>query len=144
MPSSLSPFAIVERLIEAESPTWYRWDGNTSTLIEALKSAAHREFSSEPSAAADKYELRLRHRRLLWLLDRVAPESDSSVFERFRTYDLGIYAWGRRLPPERRDELLRVPIPDVSAGFKRTAVLQAAILAWCDSCPDTQLNSLLE
>jgi hypothetical protein len=143
MHSSLSPFAIVERLIERESPVWYRWDGNTPTLIEALKSAADREFSSEPSATADKHELGLRRRRLLWLLDRVAPESDSSIFDPFRTYAIGIYAWGRRLPPERRDELLRVPIPDESARF-RIRFLQAAIVAWCVSCPDTQLDSLLE
>jgi hypothetical protein len=149
--SHLSPFALVERLIEADAPSWHRWDGDRSTLLSALTASAHREFTSEPTSSIDRHALSLRRRRLLWLLDRLAPESDSGLFEPFRDHAFGIYAWGRRLPPKRRDELTRVPInaegfPKTSLhrGTSRRIVAQALILAWCDSCPDEQLSSLLE
>lgn len=138
-------------MIEADAPIWHRWDGDRSALLSALTASAHREFSSEPTPSIDRHESSLRRRRLLWLLDRLAPESESGLFEPFRDHAFGIYAWGRRLPRERRNELTRFPItaegfPKTSLyrGTSRRIVSQALILAWCDSCPDEELNSLLK
>lgn len=86
--------------------------------------------------------LRGRSRRILWLLDHLTPASDASAFELHLDDPRGVYAWGRRLPPERRDELRRMPIPPSNAVFSRH--LQAAMLAWCDSCPDDQVATLLD
>jgi hypothetical protein len=143
--SHLSPLAFVERLIEANAPIWNRWDGEIPTLLQGLTAAAYHESSGEHSPGVNRHTLNFRRRRLLWLLDRLAPESDGSVFEPFLDHHLGIYAWGRRLPRERRNELTRMPLPARDSPWsRRRFFLQALLLAWCDACPDEELNSLLE
>ena len=148
MYSPLSPPVFVERLIEAEAPIWFRWDRDELALLQALFAVAHREFSSQPPVGANQYDLShlsLRRTRLLWLLDRLAPESDAELFEPYRSHELAIYAWGRRLPQDRRDELTRFPVTPATPGhWTRRMVLQALIFAWCDSCPDDNLNSILD
>lgn len=61
---------------------------------------------------------------------------------------MAIYGWGRRLPFESRGELMRVPIPASHTKLRKPSqrqnVLQALLLAWCDSCPDEQLSTLLQ
>jgi hypothetical protein len=98
----------------------------------------------EDGQGTDRHTLALRRKPLIWLLDRLAPKSDGSIFEPFLDHYLGIYAWGRRLPPERRIELVRVPLPACDLGSSRRRLfLQALLIASCDSCPNENLNSLL-
>ncbi len=108
---------------------------------------AHREFSSQPSASTNQYDLSrllLQRKRLLWLLDRIVPESSADLFEQYRGHEFGIYAWGRRLSQKRRDELTRFPMTPATPGhWTRQMVLQALILAWCDSCPAENISSIL-
>ena len=141
MYSQLPPSSFVERLLESDAAIWHRWDRDLPALLQALKAEAFREFSTK---AFPGLRPASRRRRLLWLLDRLTPESDGSVFEAYLGEPLGIYAWGRRLPAERRDELTRIPLPPSSPGFSRVGHLQAAMLAWCDACPDDELTTLLE
>src|SRR2546430_6104632 len=67
-PSHLTPFAFIERLLEAEYPVWYRWDQDLPALLQELTAAAHREFQSEPKVEpglGSVYRYR-RGRRLFW------------------------------------------------------------------------------
>jgi len=80
----------------------------------------------------------------MWLLDRLAPETDNAMLESFVDDSLGVYAWGRRLPPERRQELPQLKLPVSDQTWTRTRYLQYLLLAWCDSCPQHQIDSLLD
>src|SRR6266446_8308602 len=95
----LSPFAFVERLVEGDTPVWHRWDGDIRALLQALTLAARSELSLKGCSGIDRHTVALRRKRMIWLLDRLAPESDATLFEPFRDHALGIYAWGRQLPP---------------------------------------------
>lgn len=76
--------------------------------------------------------------------DRLLPESEANAFEQHLDNALGIYAWARRLPPERRGELTRFAVtPPIPGNWDRRKVFEALLLGWCDSCPD-DLSSLLE
>lgn len=113
-------------------------------LLDALTVAARNEFST-PEPEPRDHEATLRRRRLVWLLDRLAPASTPELFEPFRSEELAIYGWGRRLRPDRRDELTKFPItPDTPGHWGRRMVIQALMLAWCDTCPDDQLDSILD
>ena len=142
--SHLGTSAFVERLLEADGPVWHRWDGNIPRLLDALIASTEDQFSSSSEPDPREHEAHLRRRRLLWLLDRLAPESRADLFEGYRSHELATYAWGRRLPQERRDELTKFPITPATPGhWARRMLMQALILGWCDSCPDEKLNSLL-
>jgi hypothetical protein len=80
----------------------------------------------------------------LWLLDRLLPDSDFGFFEQHLDSERGIYAWARRLPPEKRVELIRFPVTSSPGDWHRQMIFQSLVLGWCDSCPDDQLSSLLE
>jgi hypothetical protein len=81
---------------------------------------------------------------MMWLLDRLAPEADNAMLEPLLDDSRGVYAWGRRLPPERRQELPQLKFPVSDQTWKRTRYLQFSLLAWCDSCPKQQIDSLLD
>jgi len=141
--SQLSGSAFLERLLEAEGPIWHRWDRSVSALVDALALAARDEFS-RPEPAPREHDATVRRRRLVWLLDRVAPTAALDLFEPFRTEELAIYAWGRRLPLSRRNELTKFPImPDTSGNWGRRMVIQALMLSWSDICPNEELHSIL-
>lgn len=144
MPSCLTPFAFVERLLEAENPIWYRWDNDVPGLVRELTEAAHKELRSTP-----KEESRLsrrnrynRSRRLFWLLDRLTPQSENGIFEPFLEDDFALFAWGRQLGPERRNLLIDAAADSASLQGRRDAY--AYMQAWCDSCPSNALPSLLD
>ena len=139
---SLSAAAFIEKLLEAEGPIWYRWDRDLTTLQNGLIAAAGSVSSTAQNEAPG---FAVRQELVLWLLDRLAPETDSALFEDHQNHPRGIYARGRRLAPERRDELIRVPLPPgLPDNWNRRIAWQAVIFAWCDSCPDSQLSSLLD
>jgi hypothetical protein len=77
-------------------------------------------------------------------LDRLTPETDGAIPESLPDYSRGVYAWGRRLPPGRRQELPQLRLPFSDQTWKRTRYLQFLLLAWCDSCPQHQIDSLLD
>ena len=91
----------------------------------------------DPSQTASRHDLFRRLRRLIWLLDRLAPATASSIFEPLITDDMALFAWGRRLPPNQRYRL-------IDSGLQQPQRLQAAMIAWCESCPDEHLSSLLD
>jgi hypothetical protein len=138
---NLTPSAFVQCLLESDDPVWHRWDRDLPKLLNSLKDAARDEFSRESASNQDRYRVRLRRRRVLWLLDRLAPQSDGNIFEPYLDSPRALYSWGRRLPRERRHELIR---PNAAHGMDRIRPLQAAMLAWCDSCPDDELDCLLD
>lgn len=80
----------------------------------------------------------------MWLMDRLAPQSELDAFEPYLAEPLGLYAWGRRLGMDRRAELLQIQFPDSTFYPRRQRFIQAAMYAWCDSCPDGDLATLLE
>ena len=141
MNSTLTPGSFVERLLDSDSPVWHRWDGDLPTLLKTLETAALHAFSRVPSDGRRGFKL--DKERPAWLLHRLAPKADASLFEGFLTEPLGIYAWGCRLPPERRYELIDLA-PSFPSDTSRIQFLQAAMLAWCDSCPEAELSTLLE
>jgi hypothetical protein len=59
----------------------------------------------------------------MWLLDRLAPEADNAMLEPLLDDSRGVYAWGRRLPPERRQELPQLKFPLSDQTWKRTRYL---------------------
>jgi hypothetical protein len=132
----------VERLLDGDGPVWHRWDGDPNHLLQCIQTAAEKEFSSADSPGP-RHLQRLRRVRLLWLLDRLAPETAHERFQQYLRSPLGIYAWGRRLPPESRDALFEIPLPEPGKDLSREWYLSAAIYAWCDSTPDDQLATLL-
>jgi hypothetical protein len=145
---NLEPSLFVELLVESEFPVWHRWDGNVATLLEVLTDKSQQAFNPIAHPGATLRDQRIRWDRLLWSLDRLASTSDSNLFEQFLQHPMGVYAWSRRLPPERRSEIisLRVPVfesKERHASEKRR-FLQALMLGWCDSCPDGQLQELLD
>jgi len=143
--SQLNGSSFLERLLETEGPIWYRWDGNTSALLNALVSATKNESASGHVPENRDHEANLRRRRLLWLMDRLTPASSLASFEPYSTEELAIYGWGRRLPPARRNELTNFPIPpDTRGDWGRRMVIQALMLAWCDTCPNDRLKSILD
>ena len=142
--SQLNGSAFLERLLEAGGPIWHRWDGNAPALLDALISATKNEFASNRVPEARDHEASLRRRRLVWLLDRLAPAAGLELFEPYPTEELAIYGWGRRLPLDRRNELTTFPItPDTPGHWGRRMVIQALMLAWCDTCPNDRLESIL-
>ena len=132
---------MLERLLD-DDHVWHRWDGDVAELLKTIQAALEREFSS-PNLPGPSWDSKLRRERLLWLFDRLAPVTDFEAFEPFRRNSLGLYAWGRRLPPGRRDGLLHINSPESQTKFINTVPIQAQIYAWCDSCPDDQLETLL-
>ncbi len=58
--------------------------------------------------------------------------SDRGVFEPFLACGFAMFAWGRRLGPEERNQLIAAPLE------------LARMLAWCDSCPTNEVASLLD
>jgi hypothetical protein len=91
------------------------------------------------------HEVNLRRRRLVWLLDRLTPASSLAYFEPHSTEELAIYGWGRRLPPARRNELTNFAItPNTPGHWGRRMIIQALMLAWCDTCPNDRLKSILD
>lgn len=88
-------------------------------------------------------EARKRRLRQMWLLDRLVSDDNGGVFEPFLGDAYGVYAWGRRLDPARRKELPKLVLPGDDRTGRRTRYLQSALLAWCDSCPQDQIDSLL-
>jgi hypothetical protein len=142
--SSLSAAVFVEKLIEREGPIWYRWDRDLAALQNSLVAAVSSLPSASPTEQNEASEFAVRQELILWLLDRLVQKTDSATFENHLNHPRGIYAWGRRLPPETRDELIRFPLPSGPPdNWNRRMVWQALIFAWCDSCPDSSLNSLL-
>lgn len=140
MSSTIAPFAFVERLLEAEDPIWHRWDRQVPALIDELTRAAHRQFANTPGETAFLHPSdRRRRRRLIWLLDRLLPASGSERFKPFLASDCGLFAWGRRLRPEQRPLLIQA-----SAGPASVTWLESAMIAWCASCPQDELTSLLD
>src|SRR5581483_11232799 len=126
----LKPATFVERLLDSEEPVWHRWDRDVPALIQALIDAASNERDQAP--VEDQRIRSLMLRRIFWLLDRLLPKSEGAVFEPFLSFGPAVFAWGRRLSAEQRGQL-----PADSDEWWRMA-------AWCDSCPDDQLPSLLE
>jgi len=137
-----NPFRFVERALESDAPVWQFWDRDTSGLLSALISIARIECSNQ--AVPRDPAVRERTIRLMWLLDRLAPEADNAMLEPFLHDPRGVYAWGRRLPPERRQELPQLELPSSDQTWKRTRYLQFLMSAWCDSCPQHQIDSLLD
>jgi hypothetical protein len=114
------------------------------TLLDALKSILADLSSPNPTSQVDNSQLANQQELSLWLLDRLLPQSDGGFFEQQLGTERGIYAWGRRLTPERRKEILDLSLPPAPADqWNRRMVWQALVFAWCDSCPDDQLRSLL-
>jgi hypothetical protein len=74
----------------------------------------------------------------MWLLDRLLPQAENAHFEQFRTKGLGVFAWGRRLRPEQRHLLI-----EAAADPASDVHYESSVLAWCASCPDDEVNSLL-
>lgn len=140
----LNTSAFLERLLEADGPIWHRWDGNVPALLDALIGAAENEFSSSRESGPRDHEKHLRQRRLLWLLDRLAPET-LTCLQPIEATNSHSTLWGRRLPQDRRNELTKFPITPTTPGhWTRRMTLQALILAWCDTCPDDKLHSILD
>ena len=116
----LSTSAFLDRLLEPEAQAlWFRWNRHRSQLIRALPQSPD-------------------NLRVLWLLDGLTPLDDPDAFENRRGHWYGLYAWGRRLPPHRRRELLSIPVAE------SIQVEVAVAAAWCESCPADQLLSLLD
>jgi hypothetical protein len=132
--SQLVPFAFVERLLEAEEPIWYRWNKDVPALLRELVAVAHRETFWEPSERGFRgWHIRRRKARVFWLLDRLAESTDLGIFEPFvNTSSYAMFAWGRRLKPDERDRLVGEHLES------------SRLLAWCASCPSTELLSLLD
>jgi len=138
--SQLTPFAFVERLLEAEDPIWYRWDQEVPTLIDEVTRAAHREFAKTPGETVlERHSERHRRRCLIWLLDRLVPMADSAHFKPFLASDSGLFAWGHRLRPEERHLLI-----EAAAGSASARWYESTVLAWCASCPEEEVTSLLD
>jgi hypothetical protein len=138
--SQVTPFVFVERLLEAENPIWYRWDQDVPALIDEVTRAAHREFAKTPGETVlERHSARHRRRRLIWLLDRLAPLADSAHFAPFLGTGDGVCAWGRRLRPETRHLLI-----EGVDGPASVMCFQSAVLAWCESCPQEEVVSLLD
>ncbi len=139
--SKLTPFAFVERLLEAEDPIWYRWNEDVSALINEATRAAHQEFAKSPGGGTDRERHLAYHRRkrLIWLLDRLVPKADRAHFEPFIANGSAVFAWGRRLKPEERHLLIEVAASPASGVW-----YESSVLAWCDSCPDEEVASLLD
>lgn len=140
----LNGSVFVERLLEADGPIWHRWDRDASALLDALTTAIKTEFASTADPPSRDHERLLRRRRLCWLLDRVAPASNPELFVPYGSEETAIYGWGRRLTSKRRNELTEFQnMPDVAGNRDRRMTIQALMLAWCDTCPDNELDSIL-
>jgi len=138
--SQIAPFAFVERLLEAEDPIWYRWDQDVPALINEVTRAAHQEFARSPDETGrERHSAYYRRKRLIWLLDRLVPKADSAHFEPFVANGSAIFAWGRRLKPEERHLLIELAANPASGVW-----YESSVLAWCDSCPDEEVASLLD
>jgi hypothetical protein len=125
---------------------WHKWDRDLNSLLAELTRVAH-EFSPTPGlppldSAAELH----RFRGAIWLLDKLAPRSSVDIFEPLildgRALALGddrvLLAWGRRLQGRERERILQVAASDL-----HLMQLQAAATAWCASCPDEEIASLL-
>jgi hypothetical protein len=128
-----------ELALESNQPVWHQWDGDRAALLSTIVSLAQAETDCELKTQ----EARKRRFRQMWLLDRLAPEDNSQLLEPFAVESYGVYAWGRRLTPERRKELPELKVPVPNKAWERTRYLQFSLLAWCDSCPQDQIDSLL-
>lgn len=136
--SPLTPSAFVERLLEAEEPVWCRWDRDLPALLSELIAVAHRDWkipALDPSLRG-RWQERKRWRRLFWLLDRLTPLSQAEVFEPFRDRGRALFAWGRRLSPDRRHLII--------ATARDADWRDACMQAWCASCRDEALPALLD
>ena len=121
------------------SPAWVLWEDSEEALIEELRAfvaLGHQQRRGlDPDADATG--------RAIWLLDRLLPVDERDLFSDYwkrptapaRHY--AYYAWARRLPAERRDELFDVP------EELRKPFLGPAEAAWCETCPPDDLESLL-
>ena len=142
MREHIDPVRFVERVLESDAPVWHLWDGEDAKLISTLALIAQAECASTKAPTTRAIEVRLA--RLMWLLDRLTPENDNSILEPYLASARGVYAWGRRLPSERRNELLTIPLPVGNKNWQRTRYVQFLLLAWCDSCPRDQIETLLD
>jgi hypothetical protein len=138
--SQIAPFAFVERLLEAEDPIWYRWDQDVPALINEATRAAHQEFAKLPDGTGRERHLAYyRRKRLIWLLDRLVPKAESAHFEPFIANGSAVFAWGRRLRPEERHLLIEAAASPASGVW-----YESKILAWCESCAEEEVTSLLD
>jgi hypothetical protein len=136
----------VEQLLEHEIPVWHKWDRDLSSLLAELTRVAH-EFSPTPGLQPfDSAVESRRFRRAIWLLDRLAPRTAVDIFEPLMAEgkalamgdDRVLLAWGRRLVGQQRGRIIHV-----AASGLHWMQLQAAAVAWCASCPDEEIASLL-
>jgi hypothetical protein len=138
--SQLAPCEFLVRLLEKEEPVWYRWDQDVPALIDELTRAAHREFAKSPGQTVrERHSAHYRRRLLIWLLDRLVPITDSAHFKPFLASDCGVFAWGRRLKSEERRLLI-----ELAASKSPDVPDEPYILAWCASCPEEEMTSLLD
>lgn len=120
---SLSTEQFAIRLLEEEpQPIWQRWNRDVPKLLNVLW---------------DLSKVRPASLKVLWLLDRLSPCSDPTPFAASRDHWYGLYAWGRRLAPAERPALLEIPLRSVQIEVALSA-------AWCESCPEDDLESLLD
>ena len=141
----LTAAAFVDKLLERDGPVWHRWNRDLPGLVEALKTLSRDLSSVKPATQSEASEHAARQECALWLLDRLLPQSEAYEFETSLNNARGIYAWARRLPPEKRGELTRFPVMAAVPGrWDRRKVFEALLLGWCESCPDDHLSSLLE
>lgn len=66
------------------------------------------------------------------------PKAESVHFEPFIASGSAVFAWGRRLKPDQRHLLIERAIKSASPEY------EPHILAWCETCPDEELPSLLD
>ena len=67
------------------------------------------------------------------------PKAESVHFEPFIASGAAVFAWGRRLKPGQRHLLIERAIKPASPDE-----YEPHILAWCETCPDEELPSLLD
>lgn len=89
--------------------------------------------------ASRRHLANARRKRLIWLLDRLVPKAESAHFEPFNANGSAVFAWGRRLRPEERHLLIEAAASPASGVW-----YESHVLAWCDSCPEEEVISLLD
>lgn len=164
---ALSSF--LDLLFESNEPVWCYWDENLPALTSALKDRLcdyFRRYQQEKNYSDEKFSHYNKISLALWLLDRLLPLDDNSIFVPFLgekalhklehikyTYTpvschphiRAIYAWGRRLSAEQRNQIFAIPFNQSAEIGKFTAfclINQAALAAWIETCPADQSSSL--
>ncbi len=125
-------------MLRSLGPAWHAYTDDAPQVADDLRRFLTRSPLDDGEVA----------RRAVWMLDRLTPvDAQEPLFEELWTRTrspLAALAWGRRLRGADRDRLFGVRPSSARAPIGSGFTWAAAEAAWCASCPESDVASLLE